>query len=52
MLPGAEVLNGKNFYLFAQGSGSDSDTVKSITFLANRLCTLMRMNLKGVCGYS
>lgn len=49
MLPEAEVLNGKNLYLFAQGSGPDSDTVKSITFLANRLCTLMGMNLKGVC---
>lgn len=24
-------------------------TVKLITFLANRLCTLMGMNLKGVC---
>ena len=49
MLPEAEVLNGKNLYLFAQGSGPDNDTVKSITFLANRLCTLMGMNLKGVC---
>ena len=49
MLPEAEVLNGKNLYLFAQGSGPDSDTVKSITFLVNRLCTLMSMNLKGVC---
>lgn len=48
MLPEAEVLNGKNLYLFAQGSGPDNDTVKSITFLANRLCTLMGMNLKGV----
>ena len=49
MLPEAEGLNGKNLYLFAQGSGPGSDTVKSITFLANRLCTLMGMNLKGVC---
>lgn len=49
MLPEAEGLNGKNLYLFAQGSGPDNDTVKSITFLANRLCTLMGMNLKGVC---
>ena len=49
MLPEAEVLNGKNLYLFAQGSGPDNGTVKSITFLANRLCTLMGMNLKGVC---
>ena len=48
MLKEAENLNGKNLYLFAQGSGPDSDTVKSITFLATRLCTLMGMNLKGV----
>lgn len=48
MLPESEGLNGKNLYLFAQGSGPGSDTVKSIIFLANRLCTLMGMNLKGV----
>ncbi len=49
MLAEAEVLNGKNLYLFAQGSAPDEATVKSITFLANRLASLMGMNLKGVC---
>ena len=49
MLPEAEVLKGKNLYLFAQGSAPDEATVKSITFLANRLSSLMGMNLKGVC---
>ncbi len=48
MLPEAEILRGKKLYLFAQGSGPDSDTEKSITFLANRLSTLMGMELKGV----
>ena len=48
MLPEAEILRGKKLYLFAQGSGPDSDTEKSITFLANRLSTLMGMDLKGV----
>ena len=49
MLPEAEVLNGKNLYLFAQGSSPDEATIKSITFLANRLASFMGMNLKGVC---
>lgn len=34
MLPESEGLNGKNLYLFAQGSGPDNGTVKSITFFS------------------
>ena len=48
MLPEAEILKGKNLYLFAQGSAPDKDTKKSITFLANRVADLMGMNLKSV----
>lgn len=48
MLPEAEALRGKKLYLFAQGSAPNSDTVKSIEFLANRLSYLMGMELKGV----
>lgn len=48
MLPEAEILNGKNLYLFAQGSSPDDATIKSISFLANRISSLMGMNLRGV----
>lgn len=48
MLPEAEILKGKDLYLFAQGSSPDEATIKSITFLANRVASLMGMNLKGV----
>ena len=48
MLPEAEALRGKKLYLFAQGSAPNSDTVKSIEFLANRLSYLMGMELKSV----
>ena len=48
MLPEAEYLKGKKLYLFAQGSAPDENTVKSIEFLANRLCYLMEMELKCV----
>ena len=48
MLPEAEILKGKNLYLFGQGSNPDEATVKSITFLASRVSSLMGMNLKGV----
>lgn len=48
MLPEADALNGKELYLFAQGSAPDNDTINSITFLANRLSTLMGMKLKNV----
>ena len=48
MLPEAEALRGKKLYLFAQGSGPNSDTVKSIEFLASRLSYLMGMELKSV----
>ena len=48
MLPEAESLRGKKLYLFAQGSVPNSDTVKSIEFLASRLSYLMGMELKSV----
>ena len=48
MLPEADNLKDKNLYLFAQGTAPDQDTIKSITFLANRLSTHMNMNLKRV----
>ena len=48
MLPEAEALRGKKLYLFAQGSVPNSDTVKSIEFLASRLSYLMGMELIGV----
>ena len=48
MLPEAEALRGKKLYLFAQGSVPNSDTVKSIEFLASRLSYLMGMELKSV----
>ncbi len=48
MLPEAEVLKGKKFYLFAQGSAPDEGTKNAIDFLANRVGTLMGMELKGV----
>lgn len=48
MLPEAEILHGKNLYLFAQGSSPDDATIKSISFLASRVSSLMGMNLMGV----
>ena len=48
MLDEARILQGKKLYLFAQGSAPDADTVKSITFLASRVATLMHMDLQGV----
>lgn len=48
LLPEAKVLKGKKLYLFAQGSAPDEATKKSVTFLANRLATLMEMELKDV----
>lgn len=48
LLPEAEVLKGKKFYLFAQGTAPDEATKKSVTFLANRVATLMEMELKDV----
>lgn len=48
LLPEAEVLKGKKFYLFAQGTKPDEATRNSVTFLANRVATLMEMELKGV----
>lgn len=48
LLPEAEVLKGKKLYLFAQGSSPDEGTKNSITFLANRVATLMGMNLESV----
>ncbi len=48
LLPEAAALNGKRVYLFAQGSSPNVDTIHSITFLAQRLATLMGMELKGV----
>ncbi len=48
LLPEAEVLKGKKFYLFAQGSAPDEATKNTVTFLANRVATLMGMELKEV----
>lgn len=48
MLPEAEILKGKKIYLFAQGSAPDEATKKSVAFLADRVATLMGMELKGV----
>lgn len=48
MLPEAEVLKGKKLYLFAEGTAPDEATKNSIDFLANRVATLMGMELKGV----
>ena len=48
MLPEAEKLQGKEMYLFAQGSAPDEATKESITFLANRVASLMGMDLKSV----
>lgn len=46
MLPEAEKLNGKKLYFFAQGSGPDEGTEKTIIHLINRLSLLMKMDLK------
>lgn len=48
MLPEAEVLKGKKFYLFAQGSAPDEATKNAVAFLAGRVAALMGMELKGV----
>lgn len=48
MLPEAEILKGKKFYLFAQGSAPDEATKNTVAFLASRVATLMGMELKGV----
>lgn len=48
LLPEAEVLKGKKLYLFAQGTKPDEATKNSVTFLANRVATLMGMELKVV----
>lgn len=48
MLPEAEVLKGKKFYLFAQGSAPDEATKNAVAFLASRVGALMGMELKGV----
>lgn len=48
LLPEAEVLKGKKLYLFAQGSAPDQNTKNAIDFLANRVATLMGIELKGV----
>lgn len=48
MLDEAKKLNGKKLYLFAQGGAPDEATKESITFLTNRVSTLMGMELKDV----
>ena len=48
LLPETRILNGKKLYLFAQGDAPDKATKESITFLANRVSTLMGMELKVV----
>ncbi len=48
MLPESEHLKGKKLYLFAQGSAPDETTKNTIAFLANRVASLMEMELKGV----
>lgn len=46
LLPKAEKLNGKKLYFFAQGSGPDEETEKTIIHLVDRLSLLMRVELK------
>ncbi len=48
MLKEAEALQRKDLYFFAQGSSPDESTIQTITHLASRVATLMKMNLKGV----
>jgi len=48
MLPESEKLNGKKLYFFAQGSGPDDGTEKTIIHLVNRLSIFMKIDLKGV----
>lgn len=48
LLAEAEILKGKELYFFAQGSRPDEGTVKTITHLAERVATLMEMNLRSV----
>ena len=48
MLEDAKKLNGKKLYLFAQGEAPNDATKESISFLANRVSTLMGMDLKSV----
>lgn len=45
MLPEVNLLKGKKLYLFAQGSAPDDATKNSISFLANKVATLMGMDL-------
>ena len=45
MLPEVNLLKGKKLYLFAQGSAPDDATKNSISFLANKVATLMEMDL-------
>lgn len=48
MLPEAEILRGKKLYLFAQGESPDEATKKTVNFLATRVATLMKMELKDI----
>lgn len=48
LLPEAKILRGKKLYLFAQGSGPDDKTKRTIEYLATRVADLMEMNLKSV----
>lgn len=48
MLPETEVLKGKKLYFFAQGSGPDEETIKTIEHLASRVAELMEMDLKSI----
>lgn len=48
LLPEAKVLRDKKLYLFAQGTKPDEATKNTVTFLANRVATLMEMKLEGV----
>lgn len=45
MLPEVNLLKGKKLYLFVQGSAPDDATKNSISFLANKVATLMGMDL-------
>lgn len=48
MLPEAEILRGKKLYFFAQGSGPDEITEKTINHLIHRVSILTGMELKTV----